>query len=71
MKKRTDCDFCHDGEKHPWPHGHTSVTVQSFRFGEAISAPRQGPQSGTALMKLPDGQLCYEGNLGSETRQLC
>ena len=23
------------------------------------------------LMKLPDGQLCYEGNLGSETRQLC
>ena len=22
-------------------------------------------------MKLPDGQLCYEGNLGSETRQLC
>jgi hypothetical protein len=22
------------------------------------------------LMKLPDGQLCYEGNLGSETRQL-
>ena len=22
------------------------------------------------LMKLPDGQLYYEGNLGSETRQL-
>jgi hypothetical protein len=23
------------------------------------------------LVKLPDGQLCYEGNPGSETRQLC
>jgi len=21
------------------------------------------------LVKLPDGQLCYEGNLGSETRR--
>ena len=23
------------------------------------------------LTKLPDGQLCYEGNLGLKPRQLC
>jgi len=56
MKKRTDCDFCPDGEKHLWPHGHTSVTVQSFRFGEAISASRQGQWAGIRRnMTAPPG----------------
>jgi hypothetical protein len=71
MKKRTDCDFAAIARSIGGLTGMPLLTSRVSDFGEAISAPHQGPQSGRALMKLSDGQLFYEGNLGSETRQLC
>ena len=37
----------------------------------SASAALRAIRHQTVIMKLPDGQLCYEDNLGSETRQLC
>jgi len=69
MKKRTDCNFATMARS---IGGLTGIPLLPSRVSDSVerSVRHVRGHNPDRLMKLPDGQLCYEGNLGSETRQL-
>jgi len=69
MKKRTDRDFATIARS---IRGLAGIPLLPSRVSDSVtrSVRHVRGHNPDRLMKLPDGQLCYEGNLGSETRQL-
>jgi hypothetical protein len=70
MKKRTDCNFATMARS---IRGLMGIPLLPSGVSDSVerSVRHVRGQNPNRLMKLPDGQLRYEGNLGSETRQLC
>ena len=66
MKERTDCNFAAMARS---IGGLTGILLLPSRASDSVSDQRhvRGHNPGR-LMELPDGQLCYEANLGSEAR---
>jgi hypothetical protein len=70
MKERTDCNFAAMVRS---IGGLAGIPLLPSRVFDSVkrSVRHVRDHNPDRLVKPPDGQLCYEGNLGSETRQRC
>jgi hypothetical protein len=66
MKELTRCNFATMVRS---VGGLTAIALLPSRASDSLRHVRD--HNPDRLVKLPDKQLCSEGNLGSETRHLC